>query len=59
MSSEPYSTVKSIIEESMEKNVKGIVFHEANSCPEFWEHTRLIAGINLAVPLLKCAQSII
>jgi glutathione synthase/RimK-type ligase-like ATP-grasp enzyme len=59
MSSEPYSTVKNIIEESMEKNVKGIVFHEANSCPEFWEHTRLIAGINLAVPLLKCAQSIL
>jgi glutathione synthase/RimK-type ligase-like ATP-grasp enzyme len=59
MSSEPYQNVKSIIEESIEKNVKGIVFHEANSCPEFWEHTRLIAGINVAVPLLKGAQSLI
>ncbi len=59
MSSEPYQNVKSIIEKSIEKNVKGIVFHEANSCPEFWEHTRLIAGINAAVPLLKCAQSLI
>jgi hypothetical protein len=36
-----------------------VVFHEANSCPEFWEHTRLIAGINVAVPLLKGAQSLI
>jgi glutathione synthase/RimK-type ligase-like ATP-grasp enzyme len=59
MSSEPYQNVKDIIEESLEKNVKDIVFHEANSCPEFWEHTRLIAGINVAVPLLKGAQSII
>jgi glutathione synthase/RimK-type ligase-like ATP-grasp enzyme len=59
MSSEPYQNVKGIIEESLEKNVQGIVFHEANSCPEFWEHTRLIAGINVAVPLLKGAQSLI
>jgi glutathione synthase/RimK-type ligase-like ATP-grasp enzyme len=59
MSSEPYQNVKSIIEESIGKNVQGIVFHEANSCPEFWEHTRLIAGINVAVPLLKGAQSLI
>jgi glutathione synthase/RimK-type ligase-like ATP-grasp enzyme len=59
MSSEPYQNVKGIIEESLEKNVQGIVFHEANSCPEFWEHTRLIAGINVAVPLLKGAQSLL
>jgi glutathione synthase/RimK-type ligase-like ATP-grasp enzyme len=59
MSSEPYQNVKSIIEESLEKNVERIVFHEANSCPEFWEHTRLIAGINVAVPLLKGAQSLL
>jgi len=59
MNSEPYQNIKSIIEESIKKNVQGIVFHEANSCPEFWEHTRLIAGINVAVPLLKTAQSLI
>ena len=56
---EPYKKVKSIIEKSIEKNKNGVVFHEANSCPEFWEHTRLIAGINLAVPLLKGAKSLI
>jgi anaerobic selenocysteine-containing dehydrogenase len=36
-----------------------ILFHEANSCPEFWEQTRLIAGINVAVPLIKCAESVL
>lgn len=59
MNTEPYEKIKSIIDESIEKNKGKLVFHEANSCPEFWEHTRLVAGINLAVPLLKGAQSLI
>jgi len=59
MSTEPYNNVKNIIEESVEKDKQFIVFHEANSCPEFWEHTRLIAGINLAVPLLRGAESLV
>ena len=57
--SEPYMRIKGIIEDSIEKNKLGVVFHEANSCPEFWEHTRLTAGINIAIPLLKGAQSLI
>ena len=57
--SEPYVRIKGIIEDSVEKNKDRVVFHEANSCPEFWEHTRLTAGINVAVPLLKGAQSLI
>ncbi|HIJ08543.1 TPA: hypothetical protein HA274_04280 [Candidatus Bathyarchaeota archaeon] len=59
MRTEPYAKIKNIIEDSVEKNKHKIVFHEANSCPEFWEHTRLIAGINVAIPLLKGAQSLI
>ena len=59
MSTEPYAKIKNVIEESIDKNQQGIVFHEANSCPEFWEQTRLIAGINVAVPLIKSAQSMI
>jgi len=59
MSTQPYAKIKNVIEESIDKNQKGIVFHEANSCPEFWEQTRLIAGINVAVPLIKSAQSMI
>jgi glutathione synthase/RimK-type ligase-like ATP-grasp enzyme len=56
---EPYLYIKDVIEESMEKNKHNIMFHEANACPEFWEQTRLAAGINIAEALLKGAQSII
>jgi len=58
MHEEAYENVKRIIEESIELNKEQVLFHEANSCPEFWEQTRLVAGINLAVPLLKCAKSV-
>jgi len=58
-SQEAYEKIKRIIEESVESNKHSILFHEANACPEFWEQTRLVAGINLAVPLLKGAQSVI
>ena len=54
-----YKKIKNVIEESINKNQQKIVFHEANACPEFWEQTRLIAGINVAVPLIKSAQSMI
>jgi len=57
--SEYYANVKNIIEESVEKNKSALVFHESNSCPEFWENTRLTTGLNVAVPLLKGAQSLI
>jgi glutathione synthase/RimK-type ligase-like ATP-grasp enzyme len=59
MSTEPYAKIKQVIEESVVKNQKNVVFHEANSCPEFWEQTRLIAGINVAIPLIKSAQSMV
>ena len=58
-SQEAYLNIKDVIEDSLEKNKHKIMFHEANACPEFWEQTRLAAGINLAEPLLKGAQSII
>ncbi|MCW4044709.1 MAG: hypothetical protein NWE94_04230 [Candidatus Bathyarchaeota archaeon] len=59
MGTAPYAKIKSVIEENIEQNQQNVVFHEANSCPEFWEQTRLIAGINVAVPLIKSAQSMI
>ena len=58
-SSDSYQKIKNIIEESIEKNKNALVFHEANSCPEFWENTRLVTGLNVAIPLLKGAQSLI
>jgi glutathione synthase/RimK-type ligase-like ATP-grasp enzyme len=56
---ESYAKVKGIIEENVDANRTCIVFHEANSCPEFWEQTRTITGMNVAVPLLKGAQSLL
>jgi len=58
-SQEAYLNIKDIIEDSIEKNKHNIMFHEANACPEFWEQTRLAAGINIAEALLNGAQSII
>jgi glutathione synthase/RimK-type ligase-like ATP-grasp enzyme len=56
---ESYAKIKQLIEESMQANRQRIVFHEANSCPEFWENTRLVTGLNVAEPLLLGAQSLI
>ncbi|MCW4040952.1 MAG: hypothetical protein NWE83_09420 [Candidatus Bathyarchaeota archaeon] len=58
MNTTPYEKVKDVISESMERCKKSVLFHEANSCAEFWEQTRIIAGINVAIPLLECAQSV-
>jgi len=57
--SENYENIKKVIEESVEKNKSELVFHESNSCPEFWENTRLATGYNVAIPLLKGAKSLI
>lgn len=57
--SKSYENIKNILEENINKNQKELVFHEANSCPEFWENTRLATGLNVAVPLLKGAKSLI
>jgi glutathione synthase/RimK-type ligase-like ATP-grasp enzyme len=54
-----YLRIQNVIEENMEKNKHNIMFHETNACPEFWEQTRLAAGINLAEALLRGAKSII
>lgn len=59
MSLEAYENVRKAIEENVERKKHSVLFHEANACPEFWEQTRLIAGINFAIPLLECAQRII
>ena len=57
--SKPYKGISGVIQQSVERSKHNVLFHEANSCPEFWEQTRLITGNNLAEYLLNCAQSII
>jgi glutathione synthase/RimK-type ligase-like ATP-grasp enzyme len=59
VSNDAYENVRGIIEETIKSSDHSILFHEANACPEFWEQTRLIAGINVAEPLLECAESVI
>ncbi len=54
-----YQNVTDIIEESVKQHQTALVFHESNSCPEFWENTRLATGLNVAEPLLKSAVSLI
>ena len=54
-----YQCVTDIIEKSVDENQGTLVFHESNSCPEFWENTRLATGLNIAEPLLKMATSLI
>ncbi len=54
-----YENIKNIIEENLQTNSDALVFHEANSCPEFWENTRLATGLNVAEPLLRGAKSLI
>ena len=55
---EHYGHVKGIIDESVERDKDKIMFHEANACPDFWEQTRIVANINIAEPLIKCAKSV-
>jgi glutathione synthase/RimK-type ligase-like ATP-grasp enzyme len=54
-----YVGITDIIEENLEQNQDALVFHESNSCPEFWENTRLSTGHNVAETLLKGALSLI
>jgi hypothetical protein len=59
METEPYKHIELIINDSLVKLRDKIYFFEGNACPEFWEQTRVVAGINLAEDLLKCASSLL
>jgi hypothetical protein len=59
MASEPYAQIQSIVNETLEKTQDSVYFHEGNACPEFWEQTRIVGGVNLAEDLLTCALSIV
>ncbi len=58
MDSEPYNNIKGFISESLENKMQELLFHEANACPDFWEQTRIVGGVNIAESLLKCALSL-
>ncbi len=59
MSSEHYQSVQLVIQESLDENAGSLVFHEGNSCPEYWEQTRIVGGINVGELLLRSAVSLL
>jgi glutathione synthase/RimK-type ligase-like ATP-grasp enzyme len=59
MSTEAYIFIQDIIQDSLDRIGNDIVFHEGNSCPEFWEQTRIVAWVNVAEYLLEVAESIL
>jgi len=58
MASEAYAHIGGVVNETLEKSRESVYFHEGNACPEFWEQTRVVAGVNVAESLLRCAQSL-
>jgi hypothetical protein len=46
------------VNSTLRRTQNSVYFHEGNACPEFWEQTRVVGGINLAIDLLSCAQSL-
>jgi glutathione synthase/RimK-type ligase-like ATP-grasp enzyme len=59
MSTEAYAKIQAVIEETLERKQDSVLFHEGNACPEYYEQTRIVGGINVAESLLRCAMSLI
>ena len=59
MSTEAYGFIQGVIQESLDRARDKVMFHEGNSCPEFWEQTRVVGGINVAEHMLRCAESML
>ena len=57
MDTDAYRHIEGIVNETLAATAENVVFHEANACPDFWEQTRIVGGINVAKELLECAQS--
>jgi len=59
MSKDAYARIQEVIEEILERRQDSVLFHEGNACPEFWEQTRIVGGVNIAESLLRCGQSLL
>ena len=57
MSQESYLKIQKVIQETLERKNDSVLFHEGNACPEFWEQTRIVGGVNIAKSLINCAKS--
>ena len=59
MDTESYEYLESVVNGTLSSCAENVFFHEGSACPEFWEQTRVVAGINVAEDLLGCARSLI
>ncbi|MCK4815299.1 hypothetical protein KA005_05980, partial [bacterium] len=59
MDTESYKYLELVVNETLSRCAENVYFHEGSACPEFWEQTRVVAGINVAEDLLQCSQSLI
>lgn len=59
MDTDAYRHIEGVVNSTLAETAENVVFHEGNACPEFWEQTRIVGGINLASYQLSCAQSVI
>jgi ribosomal protein S6--L-glutamate ligase len=59
MATEPYAEIQSVITDTLHKSKNTVLFHEANACPDFWENTRIVGGVDIATSILRCAESLI
>ena len=57
MSHDSYREIQKVIQETLERKKDSLLFHEGNACPEFWEQTRIVGGVNIAKSLINCAKS--
>jgi glutathione synthase/RimK-type ligase-like ATP-grasp enzyme len=57
MDTDAYRHIENVVNTTLAETTENVVFHEGNACPDFWEQTRIIAGLNLAVDFLECAES--
>ncbi len=57
MDTDAYRHIEGVVNKTLALTADDVVFHEANACPDFWEQTRIVAGLNLATDFLECAQS--
>lgn len=59
MDTEEYNDIQKTIHRSLRGPGTRVLFHEANACPDFWEQTRIVGGVNIASSLLRCAESLV
>ena len=59
MDTDAYRHIERIVNTTLAETAENVVFHEGNACPEFWEQTRVVAGLNLAVDFIECAESLL